>query len=78
MDQLPAVFDIVAKGGVTGILLVICFVLGSEVVRLRKQNTKIFTLCEGYRLRYALYKNACTQAKISVDESAFAPIGSLE
>ena len=74
MDQAPLILELVTKGGVSGILILIICVLAAEVVRLRKQSTKLFFERDGYRLRYVLYKAECDRANIKVDTSALAPI----
>jgi hypothetical protein len=74
LTALPQLADIVQKGGVVGLLLIVCGVLVWEVARLRKQAAQIFAERENYRLHYAVHKQACDQHGIKVDTSALAPV----
>lgn len=71
---LPKYADLLQKAGVLGVLLIICGVLGWEVLRLRKQAVKIFAERDAYRLAYVIYKSACDTNKISVDTTALNAI----
>lgn len=70
LGALPALADIIAKGGVVGLMLVVCGVLAWEVMRLRKQSVQVFAERDAYRLAYAVYKQACDAAGLKVDLAA--------
>lgn len=71
---LPQLAELVNKGGVVGLLLLVCGVLVYEVNRLRKQSALTFAERDAYRLHYALYKAACDRENIRVDTSALQAI----
>lgn len=78
ISTLPQLVEIVMKGGVVAVLLIVIFVLGGDYVRLRRQNVSTFKERDAYRLRYVLYKAECDRNNLKVDTSALDPIPGLE
>lgn len=70
IEQAPKFVDLINKGGVVALLVLICGVLIWEVRRLRKLAVVTFAERDGYRIAYVLYKSACDREKITVDISA--------
>lgn len=69
IGQIPAVAAIVEKGGVVGLLILVCGVLGYEVYRLRKENRVVYAKLDRYRLGFALCKAECDRGGLKPDLS---------
>jgi hypothetical protein len=74
LDQLPKIAEIITRGGVAGILLVVVGVLVWEIKRLRVENMKTYNKLDKYRTGFALCRAACEFHDIKVDLSVMADI----
>lgn len=66
---LPQLIDIVNKGGVVGVMLLVTAVLAWEVVRLRKDLTKTYARRDQWRTGFTICKAALDFHEIKVDLS---------
>jgi len=74
VGALPQLAGLIEKGGVVGLLLLICGVLAYEVRRLRSQSIKTFAQRDKWRLAYVKCKAALDTAGIKVDLSDLADL----
>lgn len=74
LDQLPKLAEIITKGGVTGVLLIVCGVLAAEVIRLRKVMGKVYMSRDKWRTGFTICKAALDFNKILVDLSAMQDV----
>jgi hypothetical protein len=77
LGSLPQLADLIQKGGVVGLLLIVCGVLVYEVRRLRNEQRQTYAERDAYRLHYTLYKSVCDAHDIKVDTSALQPLPNL-
>lgn len=67
LGAIPQLFSIVEKGGVVGVLTIVCVVLGYEVRRLRLLAPAIYKQRDRWRLAYTIVKAAADGAGAKYD-----------
>lgn len=75
---LPNLSALIERGGIIGILLIVCGVMANEVFRLRKELTKTYKQRDRDRLRVVVYKSECDRAGLKPDLSALADMAGDE
>lgn len=68
LGALPQLVDVVQKGGVAGILILISAVLGYEVLRLRKDLSKTYHQRDKWRLAFVKCKAALEANKVALPD----------
>lgn len=66
-SALPQLASLIEKGGVVGVLLIVCAVLGYEVRRLRALAPVIYKQRDRWRLAYTIVKAAADSAGAKYD-----------
>jgi hypothetical protein len=74
IGQIPALAGLVEKGGVIGLLVIVCAVLGYEVRRLRAELAKTYGQRDKYRVGFVICKAECDRAGLKPDLSSLADI----
>lgn len=67
LAAIPQLVDVVLKGGVTGLLIIACFVMAMEIKRLRKQSAATFQQRDKARLALTLVRAAADAAGVKYD-----------
>jgi hypothetical protein len=74
LGALPQLVEVVQKGGVVGVMLIVTAVLAWEVWRLRKENTRIYGQRDKWRTGFTICKAALDFNRIPVDLSAMQDV----
>lgn len=80
IQSLPAISGIVEKGGIIGVLLIVCFILGWALVKLRAETiaahqqrerevSEISKERDKWKTMFVLCRVTCTNAGVKLDLS---------
>lgn len=71
---IPAVSAVIEKGGIIGVLLIVCTLLVWEVLRLRKELARTYLQRDKWRLAFVTVKGAADHAGAKYDLSMLADL----
>lgn len=74
VTALPALSALIERGGIIGVLLVVCGVMAWEIARLRKVLGKTYAQRDKWRLAFVTVKAAADHAGLKIDLSGLADL----